>query len=71
MRAWLLRAKIGWRLAAIHNQRREKFDEGTYTPLQNVAEGQALFVVIDSNLLSMVPVRQRQTSRSLSMAAQG
>ncbi len=71
MRAWLLRAKIGWRLAAIHNQRREKFDEGTYTPLQNVAEGQALFVVTDSNLLSMVPVRQRQTSLSLSMAAQG
>jgi 2-oxoglutarate dehydrogenase E1 component len=34
----------------IHDQSREKYDEGTYTPLQNVAEGQAPFVVIDSIL---------------------
>jgi 2-oxoglutarate dehydrogenase E1 component len=38
------------RHAVIHDQNREKFDEGTYTPLQNVAEGQAPFVVIDSIL---------------------
>jgi len=38
------------RHAVIHDQNREKWDEGTYVPLQNVAEGQAPFVVIDSIL---------------------
>ena len=38
------------RHAVVHDQNREKYDEGTYTPLQNVAEGQAPFVVIDSIL---------------------
>ena len=38
------------RHAVLHDQNREKWDEGTYTPLQNVAEGQAPFVVIDSLL---------------------
>ena len=38
------------RHAVIHDQKREKFDEGTYTPLQNVADKQAPFVVIDSIL---------------------
>jgi 2-oxoglutarate dehydrogenase E1 component len=38
------------RHAVIHDQNREKFDEGTYTPLQNVADGQAPFLVIDSIL---------------------
>jgi 2-oxoglutarate dehydrogenase E1 component len=38
------------RHAVIHDQKREKFDEGTYVPLQNVAENQAPFVVIDSIL---------------------
>ncbi|MDR7377832.1 2-oxoglutarate dehydrogenase E1 component [Rhodoferax ferrireducens] len=38
------------RHAVIHDQNREKFDEGTYTPLQNVAENQAPFTVIDSIL---------------------
>ena len=38
------------RHAVIHDQNREKFDEGTYTPLQNVVTGQAPFVVIDSIL---------------------
>ena len=38
------------RHAVIHDQSREKFDEGTYVPLQNVAENQAPFVVIDSIL---------------------
>jgi 2-oxoglutarate dehydrogenase E1 component len=38
------------RHAVVHDQNREKFDEGTYTPLQNVAENQAPFVVIDSIL---------------------
>ena len=38
------------RHAVIHDQNREKLDEGTYTPLQNVADGQAPFVVIDSIL---------------------
>lgn len=38
------------RHAVLHDQNREKFDEGTYIPLQNVGEGQAPFVVIDSIL---------------------
>jgi 2-oxoglutarate dehydrogenase E1 component len=38
------------RHSVIHDQNREKFDEGMYVPLQNVAEGQAPFVVIDSIL---------------------
>jgi len=38
------------RHAVLHDQNRERFDEGTYIPLQNVAEGQAPFVVIDSIL---------------------
>jgi len=38
------------RHAVIHDQNREKYDEGTYVPLSNVAENQAPFVVIDSIL---------------------
>ena len=38
------------RHAVLHDQNREKWDEGTYTPLQHVADGQAPFVVIDSLL---------------------
>jgi 2-oxoglutarate dehydrogenase E1 component len=38
------------RHAVLHDQNREKFDTGTYVPLQNVAENQAPFVVIDSIL---------------------
>jgi 2-oxoglutarate dehydrogenase E1 component len=38
------------RHAVIHDQNREKYDEGIYTPLQNVADNQAPFVVIDSIL---------------------
>ncbi|MFT7115033.1 MAG: 2-oxoglutarate dehydrogenase E1 component [Rhodoferax sp.] len=38
------------RHSVIHDQNREKFDVGTYTPLQNVADGQAPFTVIDSIL---------------------
>ena len=38
------------RHAVLHDQKREKWDIGIYTPLQNVAENQAAFVVIDSIL---------------------
>ena len=38
------------RHAVIHDQNREKWDTGTYVPLQNVHENQAPFVVIDSIL---------------------
>ncbi len=38
------------RHAVIHDQNREKWDTGTYIPLQNVADNQAPFVVIDSIL---------------------
>jgi 2-oxoglutarate dehydrogenase E1 component len=38
------------RHAVLHDQKREKWSEGTYVPLQNVADGQAPFVVIDSIL---------------------
>ena len=38
------------RHAVIHDQKRDRWDVGTYIPLQNVAENQAPFVVIDSIL---------------------
>ncbi len=38
------------RHAVIHDQNREKWDTGTYVALQNVAENQGPFVVIDSIL---------------------
>jgi 2-oxoglutarate dehydrogenase E1 component len=38
------------RHAVLHDQSRERWDEGTYVPLQNVSDGQAPFVVIDSIL---------------------
>lgn len=38
------------RHAVIHDQKREKWDEGTYVPLENVSESQAPFSVIDSIL---------------------
>jgi 2-oxoglutarate dehydrogenase E1 component len=38
------------RHAVLHDQNRERWNEGTYTPLSNVADGQAPFVVIDSIL---------------------
>ncbi len=38
------------RHAVIHDQSREKWDTGSYVPLQNVSETQAPFVVIDSIL---------------------
>jgi len=38
------------RHAVLHDQNRERWNDGTYIPLQNVSEGQAPFVVIDSVL---------------------
>jgi 2-oxoglutarate dehydrogenase E1 component len=38
------------RHAVLHDQNREKWNEGTYIPLQHVADNQAPFVVIDSIL---------------------
>lgn len=38
------------RHAVLHDQNREKWDSGSYIPLQNVADGQAPFAVIDSVL---------------------
>jgi 2-oxoglutarate dehydrogenase E1 component len=38
------------RHAVLHDQNREKWDIGSYVPLQNVGEGQAPFTVIDSIL---------------------
>ncbi len=38
------------RHAVLHDQKRERWDDGTYVPLQNVSEGQAPFTVIDSVL---------------------
>ncbi len=38
------------RHAVIHDQKRERWDSGTYVPLQNVKEGQGKFTVIDSIL---------------------
>jgi 2-oxoglutarate dehydrogenase E1 component len=38
------------RHAVVHDQKREKWDEGTYIPAQHVADKQATFTVIDSIL---------------------
>ena len=38
------------RHSVLHDQNREKWDEGTYVPLQHVADNQAPYVVIDSIL---------------------
>ena len=38
------------RHAVLHDQNRERWDAGSYVPLQNVADGQAPFTVIDSVL---------------------
>lgn len=44
------RGTFSHRHSVLHDQSREKWDVGTYIPLQNVTEGQAPFVVIDSIL---------------------
>ena len=44
------RGTFSHRHAVIHDQHREKWDVGSYLPLQNVAEGQAPMTVIDSIL---------------------
>src|SRR5699024_10977520 len=38
------------RHAVLHDQKRERWDDGAYIPLQNVSDGQASFTVIDSVL---------------------
>ncbi len=44
------RGTFSHRHSVIHDQNREKWDTGTYTPLHHAADGQAPFVVIDSIL---------------------
>src|SRR5690606_7696215 len=38
------------RHAVLHDQNRERWDQGSYVPLQNISEQQATFTVIDSVL---------------------
>jgi len=44
------RGTFSHRHSVIHDQDRKQYDEGSYVPLQNVSDGQAPFVVIDSIL---------------------
>jgi 2-oxoglutarate dehydrogenase E1 component len=44
------RGTFAHRHAVLHDQNREKWDAGVYIPLQNIRDGQANFVVIDSLL---------------------
>jgi len=44
------RGTFAHRHAVLHDQERERWDEGTYVPLQNVSRDQGDFVVIDSVL---------------------
>jgi 2-oxoglutarate dehydrogenase E1 component len=44
------RGTFAHRHAVLHDQERERWDEGTYVPLQNIARDQGDFVVIDSVL---------------------
>ncbi|OSI24282.1 2-oxoglutarate dehydrogenase E1 component [Neisseria dumasiana] len=44
------RGTFSHRHAVLHDQKREKSDDGAYVPLRNMSEGQASFLVIDSIL---------------------
>jgi 2-oxoglutarate dehydrogenase E1 component len=44
------RGTFSHRHAVLHDQKRERWDDGTYIPLQNVSDNQASFTVIDSVL---------------------
>jgi len=44
------RGTFSHRHAVLHDQNREKWDSGTWTPLQHIKEGQPTFEVIDSML---------------------
>jgi 2-oxoglutarate dehydrogenase E1 component len=44
------RGTFSHRHAVLHDQNREKWDSGVYIPLQNIREGQANFLIIDSLL---------------------
>jgi 2-oxoglutarate dehydrogenase E1 component len=44
------RGTFAHRQAVLHDQDRERWDQGSYTPLQNIAKDQGSFVVIDSVL---------------------
>ncbi len=44
------RGTFAHRHAVLHDQDRERWDQGTYVPLQNIAKDQGSFVVIDSVL---------------------
>ncbi|CAM5778395.1 2-oxoglutarate dehydrogenase E1 component [Castellaniella caeni] len=44
------RGTFSHRHAVLHDQKRERWDAGSYVPLQNVSDGQAPFTVIDSVL---------------------
>ncbi len=44
------RGTFAHRHAVLHDQNRERWDAGTYVPLNNLADSQATFVVIDSVL---------------------
>jgi 2-oxoglutarate dehydrogenase E1 component len=44
------RGTFAHRHAVLHDQNREKWDQGAYLPLQHIREGQATFLVIDSLL---------------------
>ncbi len=44
------RGTFSHRHAVLHDQKRERWDDGVYVPLQNVTDTQAPFVVIDSVL---------------------
>jgi len=44
------RGTFGHRHAVLHDQNRERWDAGTYIPLENVSEKQELFTIIDSVL---------------------
>ncbi len=44
------RGTFSHRHSVLHSQSREKWDEGTFIPLQNISDKQAPFVVIDSVL---------------------
>src|SRR3546814_19248982 len=62
------RGTFSHRHAVLHDQKRERWDDGTYVPLQNVSDGQAPFTVIDSVLRSEEHTSELQSLMRISYA---
>ena len=65
------RGTFSHRHAVLHDQNREKWDSGTWVPLQHVKEGQPTFEIIDSVLTEYGGARLRVRLRDVGPEAAG